>query len=296
MAHRSVLLQSLIEKLDIKKGDIVFDGTVGDGGHSEAVCNSSADILIIGLDLDSDSLIKAEKKLQNTNCKFFLRKSDFRHIDSVLDDIGIQKVDKIIIDMGLNSDQLDVSGRGFSFQKNEPLIMTYSKKVGKEKITAKDLVNDWSEDSLAEVFDVYGDERFSKKIAKKIVERREIKKIEKTFDLVEIIKEATPKFYHFKKIHPATKVFQALRMVVNSDLESLNQILHKGFERLNSGGRIAVISFNSLEDRIVKNFFKNKVKEKEALFINKKPIIPSINEIKDNPRSRSAKLRVISKI
>jgi 16S rRNA (cytosine1402-N4)-methyltransferase len=174
--------------------------------------------------------------------------------------------------------------------------MTFKKDLTEEDLTAKEIVNNWDEENIAQILKSYGEERFSWKIAKAIGAQRKIKPIETTFELVEIIKMATPKWYHSRKIHPATKTFQALRITVNDEIESLKEGIRKSFDRLNEKGRLAVISFHSLEDRTVKQFFKEKEESDQGKKINKKPIVPTEDEIKENPRSRSAKLRIIEKI
>jgi len=206
-----------------------------------------------------------------------------------------------LLDIGLSSNQFEDSGRGFSFQKDEPLIMSFKKNLSEDlpaqvgDLTAKEIVNTWELENISTILKGYGEEQFAWKIAKAIVARREEKPIETTFDLVEIIKTATPKWYHTRRIHPATKTFQALRITVNDEIESLKQGIRVGFDRLRSGGRLAVISFHSIEDRAVKQFFKSLIVSGEASIVNKKPIIPTDNEIAENPRSRSSKLRIIQK-
>jgi 16S rRNA (cytosine1402-N4)-methyltransferase len=208
-----------------------------------------------------------------------------------------------MLDLGLSSDQFETSGRGFSFQKNEPLLMTFKENLGPEDLTAKQIVNTWDEENIADIIYGYGEERYSRKIAKGIVGARAVKPIETTFDLVEIIKNSTPSRYAHGKIHPATRTFQALRITVNDEINALKEGLEKGWERLAPGGRMAVISFHSIEDRIVKHFYKSKewmekadgTSERTANIITKKPITASHQEISENPRSRSAKLRIIEK-
>jgi 16S rRNA (cytosine1402-N4)-methyltransferase len=207
----------------------------------------------------------------------------------------VAHADKILLDIGLSSNQFEQSARGFSFQKDEPLIMSFKKDLKETDLTAREIVNTWDEVNIQTILEGYGEEQFAWKIAKAIVARRQENPIETTFDLVEIIKLATPKFYHHKKIHPATKTFQALRITVNDEIESLKEGVSKGFNILNRGGRMAIISFHSLEDRIVKQFFKDKQTKDEGMLITKRPIVPTEEEIKENPRSRSAKLRVIQK-
>ena len=295
--HISVLLQEAIDGLEIKKGDIFVDGTLGGGGHSEEICKRFGDaVVMIGIDLDPEAILGATARLAPHLCDFQTVAGSFRNIDAILDSLGVPQADKILLDLGLSSNQFEDSGRGFSFQKNEPLIMSFKKDLKETDLTAREIVNEWDLENISTVIRCYGEEQFAWKIAKAIVASREVKPIETTFDLVEIIKNATPKFYHHRKIHPATKTFQALRITVNDEIESLKEGLARGFERLKPMGRIAVISFHSLEDRVVKQFFKNLSIRGEAMILTKKPIVPKDEEIKANPRSRSAKLRIIEKV
>ncbi|PIZ85308.1 16S rRNA (cytosine(1402)-N(4))-methyltransferase [Candidatus Nomurabacteria bacterium CG_4_10_14_0_2_um_filter_33_9] len=218
------------------------------------------------------------------------------------------RFDAIIFDLGLSSDQLENSGRGFSFMKDEPLLMTMKENPSLDDLTAIDIVNSWGEESLVDIIYGYGEERFSRRIAKGIIEARKKNNIKTTFDLVKIIGDSVPSAYKRQRIHFATRTFQALRIAVNDELGALKVGLEKGFEILKKparphdslgaggGGRMSVISFHSLEDRIVKRFFRDKKEKSEAILINKKPIIPKEEEIKNNGRSRSAKLRVLEKI
>jgi 16S rRNA (cytosine1402-N4)-methyltransferase len=297
MTHLSVLLHESIDGLDIKIGDIFIDGTLGGGGHTEEVCKRFGDtVSIIGIDLDPEAINRTKDRLNQYKCKIQYAEGSFRNIDKILDGLGIGQIDKILLDIGLSSNQFEESGRGFSFQKDEPLIMSFKKDITSNDLTAREIVNNWDEENIKTILQGYGEEQFAWKIAKAIAARRILKPIETTTDLVEIIKSATPKFYHHRKIHPATKTFQALRITVNDEIESLKEGISKGFERLNKNGRLAVISFHSLEDRVVKQFFKTKEEIEEAKRITKKPIVPSKDEIDLNPRARSAKLRIIKKL
>lgn len=297
MIHKTVLLKEAIDGLEIKKGEIFVDGTLGGGGHSEEVCKRFGDsVVMIGIDLDPDAIARTQARLSSYKCNIRFALGSFRNIDTILDSLGVAQVDKILLDIGLSSNQFEDSGRGFSFQKDEPLIMSFKKDLTEGDLTAREIVNTWDMENIQAILEGYGEEQFAWKIAKAIVARREEKSIETTFDLVEIIKIATPKFYHHRKIHPATKTFQALRITVNDEIQSLKDGVTKGFERLRSGGRLAVISFHSLEDRAVKQFFKSIDVRGEAKTITKKPIVPSLEEVAENPRSRSAKLRIIEKI
>lgn len=297
MIHETVLLKETVDGLNLKKGDIVFDGTLGGGGHSEYVAKAFGEgVKIIAVDRDSEALARAESRLKNAGANYSLKLSDYRKIDEVLNGFGIKEVQGIILDLGLSSNQLDESGRGFTFRNNEPLFMTFASPSDLPTVTAETVVNQWGEETLADIIYGYADERYAKRIAKKIVEEREIKEIKTTDDLVGIISQAVPAVYRKGKIHFATKTFQAIRMAVNDELGALQEGLKRGFERLSIGGRMSVISFHSGEDRIVKNFFRDMSKDKKGRLINKKIITGSEEEIKKNPRSRSAKLRIIEKI
>lgn len=296
MIHKTVLLHESIDGLEIKNGDIFVDGTLGGGGHFEEVAKRfGSNVVMIGIDLDPDAIIRTKERLSTYNLKTHFVQNSFRNIDTILDSLNIPKVDKILLDIGLSSNQFEESGRGFSFQKDEPLIMSFKKDLTEEDLTAREIVNTWDLENISAILKGYGEEQFAWKIAKAIVAKREEKPIETTFELVEVIKLATPKWYQSKRIHPATKTFQALRITVNDEIESLKEGVKKGFDRLNLGGRIAVISFHSIEDRAVKKFFKEISVKGEGLLINKKPLIPTDEEIKQNPRSRSAKLRILQK-
>ena len=293
--HKTVLLNESIDNLNLKPGAIFFDGTLGGAGHSSKVCSDfNGTVRIIATDKDNLAIKNAKEKLSKLGCKSDLVLSDYRHLDIVLTNLGVNKVDGILFDLGLSSDQLETSGRGFTFRNNEPLLMTFSE--DEQKVNAKVILNNWSEETIADILYGYSDERYSRRIAKAIVESRKVKPIETTFDLVEIIKNSVPVGYRGGKTHFATKTFQALRIAVNDEITALKEGMKKGWEFLKKGGRIAVISFHSVEDREVKFFFKEKAKNGEGKLINKKPITPNDEEIKENPRSRSAKLRVIEKI
>ncbi len=295
--HIPVLLQEAIDSLDIKKGDVFIDGTLGGGGHSELVAKRFGDsVVMIGIDLDPEAIKRSKKKLSPYKLNIHYVEDSYRNIRSICSKLKIKRVDKILLDLGLSSDQFENSGRGFSFQKNEPLDMSFIGKKDKSGLSARSIVNSWDEKNIATILKNYGEEQFSWKIAKAIVARREVKPIDTTFDLVDIIKIATPKWYQSKKIHPATRTFQALRITVNDEIGNLKVGLRDGFSVLNNNGRLAVISFHSLEDREVKRFFRGLSDENRGKNIYKKPITPGGKEIEDNSRSRSAKMRVIEKI
>lgn len=292
--HIPVLLKESIEGLHLTVGSKVFEGTVGLGGHSEAICNAiGSEGLFIGTDADRESLALAEERLTKAPCKKILVVENFRNMNHVLANAGVLSVDAILLDIGLSSRQLDSAPRGFSFLRDEPLLMTFrSDGAG---LTAREIVNEWAEDSIADIIYGYGEEHAARKIAHAIVEARSKKPIETAAGLAAIVKESVPSFLRFGRVHPATKTFQALRIAVNDELGALREGLTKGFASLAPQGRMAVISFHSLEDRIVKDFFRERAKEGTGELITKKPIVPGEKEIKENPRSRSAKLRIISK-
>ena len=317
--HRTVLLNETIEGLNLPDKSVVIDSTFGGGGHSKEILEKYPNAKIIAIDQDKSAWDKAKDKFKGLEKRIFFVNANFRDIGEVfqkvnskdfgafaLGDIGQGThdalnlsnllFDSIIVDLGLSSDQLENSGRGFSFMKQEPLLMTMKENPLPEDLTAIDIVNNWSEKSLADIIYGYGEERFSRRIAKGIIETRKKNKIETTWDLVKVIEGSVPGAYKRGRLHFATKTFQALRIAVNDELGALQVGLQKGFNVLRKGGRISVISFHSLEDRIVKRFFKEKEKEGKARLINKKPIIAKEEEIKNNPRSRSGKLRILEKI
>ncbi|MBI2476122.1 MAG: 16S rRNA (cytosine(1402)-N(4))-methyltransferase RsmH [Candidatus Taylorbacteria bacterium] len=296
MMHKSVLLQEVITGLDIKLDDVFFDGTVNGGGHSKAVAELlGAKGVIIGTDLDGDALAKAGERLKEATAKIILKQASFRDLDAVLAEIKVTAVDKMLLDLGLSSNQFEASGRGFSFQKDEPLLMTFKNHPGPSDLSAFKIVNTWEEGNIAQIIESYGEERFAKRIARAITLERRKRPIKTTMDLVAVIKRAIPKKGLYGRLNPATKTFQALRIAVNDEIGALKEGLQKGFECLNVGGRMAVISFHSLEDRIVKNYWKKLAAENRGRILTKKPVMASPEEILENPRSRSAKLRIIEK-
>ena len=298
--HKTVLLNETIESLNLSGKSLVLDCTFGGGGHSREILERYPNIKIVALDQDKSAWQKAKNKFKGLEKRILFENKNFRDLD------GTKKFDGIIFDLGLSSDQLENSGRGFSFMKNESLLMTMKENPLPEDLTARDIVNNWSEENLAKIIYGYGEEKFSRRIARGITEVRKKKEIETTFDLIKIIEENVPVAYKRGRLHFATKTFQALRIAVNDELGTLQIGLQKGFEILNKGGRMSVISFHSLEDRIVKKFFKEKSNEGRAILKparnefhsggNKKLTIAKEEEIKNNPRARSAKLRVLEKI
>ncbi len=297
MKHISVLLSESIDSLEIVAGDIVLDGTLGGGGHTkEIIRRFGSTVKVIGIDLDSDALVRAEEEIKDMDHDTVFKVGAFQDSDIILDELNIAKVDKVLLDLGLSSFQIDISGRGFSFLRDEPLLMTLKKDPKEDDITAIQIVNNWKEETLADIIYGFGEEKYARRIAKAIVEQRLLKKIETTKDLRDIIQNAVGGFYKKSKIHASTRTFQAIRIAVNTELPAIEIALEKLWDRLSPGGRIAVIAFHSLEDRIVKNFFRKMANEEKGILINKKPIIPKDDEIISNPRSRSSKLRTIKKI
>lgn len=296
MQHRTVLLHESIDGLNLSKGNIFVDGTLGNGGHTEEVCKRfGKDVSIFAIDQDVEAIERAKKRLSSYENITYLE-GNFKNISELLQSAGVGKVNSILLDIGLSSNQLEESGRGFSFQKDEPLIMSFKKDLTEEDLTAKEVVNTWDEENLRDIISGYGEEKFAWRIAKAIVRSRQIKSIETTTELVDIIISATPFFYHRRKIHPATKTFQALRIVVNNEIENLKEGIVKSFDLLEKDGRLGIISFHSLEDRVVKNYFRDFEKDEKGERVTKKPITPKEDEILENPRSRSAKLRIIKKL
>ena len=295
--HVPVLLKQVVEGLDLKEGDIYLDATLGAGGHMEAVYEALQDkVTLLGIDADSSAIDVAKARLELLGAKPKLAVSNFRNIDKALEILGSERPSKILFDLGWNAMQFSEGGRGFSFQKDEPLSMTLDSDPENAVFTAYDVVNSWEEENIADVIYGYGEEKFARRIAKTIIEARQKAPIKTSLQLAEIIKSAVPVFYRFGRIHPATKTFQAIRIAVNDELNALTEGLEKGFEILKREGRMAVISFHSLEDRIVKNFYKKLSDEGKAEVITKKPISAEESELQINPRARSAKLRIIKKI
>jgi 16S rRNA (cytosine1402-N4)-methyltransferase len=295
--HRTVLLNETIESLNLSENAIVVDGTFGGGGHSALVFEKFKNPRVIAIDQDASALSRGKERFaKHGNISFHL--NNFRDLDKVLEVEKVSFVDGIILDLGLSSDQLtpEVLGRGFSFMKDEPLYMTMKENPNEDDVTAKEIVNTWSEESLADIIYGYGEEKLARRIAKGIVLAREEKEISTTFELVEVIRNSIKAKYTKGKIHFATRTFQALRIAVNDELTSLEKGLEGGFEILKKDKRMSVIAFHSLEDRIVKNFYKKKKDDGDAILITKKPIIAGEEELKKNNRSRSAKLRIIEKI
>ena len=293
MIHKPVLLNEIIEVINPREGMVFLDGTFGAGGHSEALVKTLNDnVSIIAIDTDQSSLSESVKNFKmNSQADIKEFNANFRNFDKALDYFAISSVDAALLDLGFSSDQMDESGRGFSFQRDEELSMSLKTPVTEEDLTAKEIVNTWDFENLRDIIKFYGEERFAQRITKGIIEARAEKEIQTTQDLVDIILASTPSMYHRKRIHPATKTFQALRIAVNDELGALTEFLKKILKHSKNDTRIAIISFHSLEDRIVKNTFRDWEKQGLGSRVNKKPITAIKEEIEENPRSRSAKLR-----
>ncbi|AGX43706.1 16S rRNA (cytosine(1402)-N(4))-methyltransferase RsmH [Clostridium saccharobutylicum] len=306
--HVSVLLNECIEALNIKEDGIYVDCTLGGAGHSSHILKHlSKEGMLIGIDQDKDALKAAKERLKEfDNVKYV--HSNFYNIDNILNQLEIEKVDGILMDLGVSSYQLDEAERGFSYMQDAPLDMRMNRD---NDFSAYNIVNNYTEEDIYRIIKDYGEERFAKRIANFIVNRRAEKPIETTFELVDIIKAAIPAKARREGPHPAKRTFQAIRIEVNSELKILNKTIEDGVNRLNKGGRMAIITFHSLEDRIVKLKFRELdnpcicPKEFPICACGKKPIVklisrkgiaPSKEEIEENPRSRSAKVRVIEKL
>lgn len=294
--HESVLFTETLESLHLQPGDVVVDATVGGAGHFTAMAEAIGQGgTIVGIDADADAIARGEKAIETmgkTAPTAHLVRGNFRDLGRMLDDLDIPCIDRALFDLGWSSFHLS-AGRGFSFQKDEPLLMTYGE--AEEGNSAADLVNTATEQELADILYSYGEERFARGIARTIVERRRKERILTTTELVDAIMAGTPAWYHHRRIHPATKTFQALRIATNDELGALRDGLTAAIERLTMGGRVAVISFHSIEDRIVKSTFKDVAYAGKGSVITRKPVVPSPSETARNPRARSAKLRVFER-
>ena len=295
MVHIPVLQKEVLEYLDPKPNENFIDATIGNAGHTLTILERNIPAgKVLGIDADPEIIKNTKYSIQNTVYKnrVILVCDNFANLKEIVKQEKFKSVQGILFDLGMSSWHLEESGRGFSFLKNESLDMRYNPR---NPLTAARIVNYYSSQEIEKILKDYGEERFAKKIAQKIIEIRKIKPIETTSQLAEIVKSATPHWYHRKKIHPATRTFQAIRIAVNDELNNLRKTLPQTIEILKLGGKLVVISFHSLEDRIIKNFLKEKAKENILKILTKKPIKPSLGEIKINPRSRSAKLRAAQK-
>jgi 16S rRNA (cytosine1402-N4)-methyltransferase len=306
--HIPVMLDECLNGLNIKSDGIYFDGTLGGAGHSSEILKRLKTGLLVAVDKDDEALAVSTERLSKISSNFVTRKSDFKNFDKVLDELNIDKVDGILLDLGVSSYQLDNAERGFSYTKDAPLDMRMDRT---SLLTAEKVINEYSEEDLKKIFYEYGEEPFTRVIVKNILEERKTKRITTTMELAEIIKKSVPKAVQIKNGNPCKRVFQAVRIEVNCELLNLENTIINMISRLKIGGRIAIITFHSLEDRIVKNAFRlcstgcicpkyipicvcgHKASVK---LINKKPIVASETEQKENTRSLSAKLRVAEKI
>ncbi|MDD5794866.1 16S rRNA (cytosine(1402)-N(4))-methyltransferase RsmH [Clostridium sp. HCP1S3_B4] len=307
--HVSVLLEECLEGLNIKENGVYVDCTLGGAGHSSEILKriSKDRGILVGIDQDSDALKAARERLKDyKNVKYV--HNNFYNIDDILENLNIDKVDGILMDLGVSSYQLDEGARGFSYMKDAKLDMRMNRD---NDFSAYDVVNNYSLEDLHRIIKDYGEERFAKRIASFIVERRQEKPILTTLELADIIKSAIPAKMRREGPHPAKRTFQAIRIEVNSELKILNKTIEDGVNRLNKGGRMAIITFHSLEDRIVKLKFRELAdpctcpkefpvcicgKKPLVKLVKRKPIEPSKEEVETNPRSRSAKLRIIERI
>ena len=306
--HISVLLEETVSELNIKSNGVYVDGTLGGAGHAYEVCKRLGDSgRFVGIDQDEAAVITGRTRLQEFGDKVSIIRSNYSHMKQVLNDLGIEKVDGIVLDLGVSSYQLDTVERGFTYKEDAPLDMRMD---NRQEITAKDIVNGYSEMELFRIIRDYGEDKFAKNIAKHIVRMRQEKEITTTYELNEAIKAAIPMKVRKNTGHPSKKTFQAIRIELNRELEVLNNTLQDMIEVLNPGGRICIITFHSLEDRIVKSIFRKNEnpctcppgfpvcmcgEKSKGKVITRKPILPSDIEIQANRRSKSAKLRVFEK-
>ncbi len=300
--------EEVVSYLNPKPSGIYVDCTLGGGGHTRAILEAVPDTRVIALDVDEDAIKEAEKRLKEFGQRVTIVRENYRNIKEVLKRLRIDRVDGVVLDLGVSSYQLERAERGFSFLRDAPLDMRMDRR---QTLTAYDLVNGLSEKELEEIFRLYAEERRARSFARAIVRARQTRPIKTTGELADIIMDTLPERLKHARIHPATRVFQALRIAVNRELENLNAGLRHSIDCLNRAGRIVVISFHSLEDRIVKNTFKELEKgcicppelpecacgRKPVLrVITKKVVLPSLKEVEKNPRARSARLRVAEKL
>ncbi|MBF0491137.1 MAG: 16S rRNA (cytosine(1402)-N(4))-methyltransferase RsmH [Candidatus Omnitrophica bacterium] len=293
-AHISVMPQEVMHWLRVRPGSVVVDGTLGLAGHSILIAEAlGSQGHLIGIDKDKTSLTEAKKRLASCSLRVDLLEGSFGDVERFLAEVKIKAVDGVLLDLGISSFQLDDETRGFSFLKDGPLDMRMDQSKG---LTAADLVNTLKEEELVRIIEEYGEDRLARRIAKAIVWRRAEERILTTGQLAKIVLRSLPASYQRGRIHPATRTFQALRIVVNQELEYLKDALTHWFEALNPQGRMCVIAFHSLEDRIVKQTFKALAEDGRGQILTKKPLEPTQAECQVNARSRSAKLRVIERV
>lgn len=306
--HKSVLLYETVDQLNIKPDGIYVDGTLGGGGHSYEIASRLSDKgRLIGIDQDEDAIKAASERLKSFMDRVTIVRNNYCNMDKVLDELSIDKVDGIMLDLGVSSYQLDTAERGFTYNVDAKLDMRMDQR---QEVTARDIVNDYSEYDLYRIIRDYGEDRFAKNIAKHIVAARQKKPIETTFELNEIIKAAIPMKVRATGGHPSKRTYQAIRIELNRELEVLENSIDMMIDRLNKEGRLCIITFHSLEDRIVKVRYKNNEnpctcppsfptcvcgKKSKGKVITRKPIIPSEEELEENSRSKSSKLRVFER-
>lgn len=280
--------------LNVRPGGRYLDGTLGGGTHSaELLRRSSPNGQVLSLDVDKQALVRARERLSEYGERWRGVEGNFRHLVTLARAQGLEAVDGIILDLGFSSDQIEDPSKGLSFLHDGPLDMRLGPSSNDDGLTAADIVNSWTEREIEEVIREYGEERFAKRIAHAIVQARKAARFVGTFDLTTVIRHAVPTSYERGRIHPATRTFQALRIAVNDELGALREAIASASRLLAPGGRIAIITFHSLEDRLVKNLFRTTVGLER---VTKKPIVPQPEEIAINPRARSAKLRAAQKI
>ncbi len=295
--HKSVLLQEVIESLGPQAGGVFVDATFGGGGHSRHIASIIGQTgLLTAFDADENVFSDLRVQELRTLTNFIPVVANFRTVGEELKTHGAKAVDGAIFDLGLSSNQLEESGRGFSFQRDEPLAMTFSRTQGEGDVTAGTVVNEWSEESIATILRGFGEERFARSIATHIVEARKVSPITSTAQLVEVIHQSTPGWYQRGRTHFATRTFQAIRMAVNDELGAVEAGINGILPFIKTGGRIAIITFHSIEDRLVKQRFRELSRQGAVNLVTKKPIVPSASELAENPRARSAKLRVVEKV
>ncbi|OGZ73755.1 MAG: 16S rRNA (cytosine(1402)-N(4))-methyltransferase [Candidatus Staskawiczbacteria bacterium RIFCSPLOWO2_01_FULL_38_12b] len=293
MTHIPVLTKEVLEYLDPKPNENMIDATIGEAGHALLLLEKTKpDGRVLGIDLDAKQIEHAKIQTGNFSKRVVLVNDSYANIKEIVQKNNVKPIFGILLDLGYSSWQIEQSTKGFSFKKDEILDMRYDLQ---DSLTAQKIVNEYPEREIIKILQEYGQERFAKQIAGKITEQRNIKRIQTTFQLKEIIEHAVPKKFQYGRIHCVTKSFQALRIAVNRELDNLASALPSVISVLSPGGRLVVISFHSLEDRMVKHFFKNKEKEGVIKILTPKPISAGQQEILENPRSRSAKLRAIIK-
>jgi len=302
MVHVPVLPKQVLEYLNPKANENFIDATIGEGGHSIGILEKNKpNGKVLGIEIDSEQIKNCGKRLKKFKDRIILVNDSYTNLKEIVEKNNFGSINGILFDLGMSSWHLEESGRGFSFLRDEPLIMRYARNqtqslklktgLNSEILTAEIIINQWPEKKLAKIFKEYGEERYARRIAQGIVQNREIQPIKTTGQLVEIIRKAVPSGCQHRRIHFATRAFQALRIAVNDELNNFEKVLPQSMEILGKGGRMVIISFHSLEDRIAKNFLKAESKKGLLKILTKKPITAGSEEIKSNPRARSAKLR-----